>query len=88
MKLLQGNPAPTRSTRSSENGFYTLSKSRSEIMEKSLANTIFRALNILIQYNLIPDNLDSYSTTQLKSFVTKICEMGFKGETDIVSLFF
>ena len=87
-KLLQGNPVPTGSTRRSEKCFYTLIKARSKIMDKSLANTIRRALNILIQYNLIPDSLDSYSTTRLKSFVTKICENYFKGETDIVSLFF
>ena len=88
IKLLQGNPAPTRSTRRSEKGFYILIKLRSKIVEKSLANTIRRALNSLIQCNLIPDNLDSYSTTQLNRFFTKICENYFKGETDSPELVF
>ena len=76
------------STRRAVKGFLDVPCSRTIVKRKSLSNTMIRAYNWLLDFDLIPENLGDLTKNQIKVYIKDILSVYIMNNRDLMEIFF
>ena len=90
MKFIDFNSSTLRSlvTMRKVRGLVDIPYSRTAVKCNSLANTMIRAYNFLVDLDLIPDDLVSWTKNQVRFYITNVLSVYIKDNKDLMSSFF
>ena len=69
-------------------GLLDVPYSRTNVKRKSLSNTMIRAYNSLLDFDLIPENLEDLMKNQIKMYIKDALSVYIKNNRDLMEIFF
>ena len=78
----------TINTRRKVKGLLDVPYSRTTVKRKSLSNTMIKAYNWLLDFDLIPENLDVLTKNQIKLYIKDILSVYIMNNRDLMEIFF
>ena len=78
----------SKNTKRAVEGLLDVSYSRTIVKQKSLSNTMIRAYNWLLDFDLIPENLGNLTKNQIKMFIQEILSVYIMNNRGLMEIFF